>query len=172
MNLNLAPARENHRRKGLASSGILLTYRWLLALLVLLCACGPVRLVSAYDRIIDQGTSEVDSKVVAFTTKMVRLSGTPEGTYTSNAGFYDEMKGAMATLKMRAMADDKNEITVKMFQELDDNLERLRQLHEMGKERGLTKVIADPALQAIETTCRAITKFELAKQRGETATKN
>lgn len=171
MNLNLSTARAGHRRSALAPRGVLLKYRWLLTVLALLCACGPVRLVSAYDSILDQGTSDVDAKVVAFATKMVRLSGTPEGAYASNAGFYDEMKGGLATLKMRAMADDKNEITVKMLQELDDNLERLRQLHEMGKDRGLTNVIADPALQAIEATCRAITKFELAKQRGET-TKN
>ena len=140
---------------------------WLLiALLALSLGC-PVRLVSAYDAIIDHGTSDVHAKAVTFVTKMVRLSGTPEGSYASNAAFYDDIKGTLAMLKVRAQADEKNEITVKMLQELDDNIERLRQLHEMGKERGLTKPVADPALQAIESTCRSITKFELAKQRGK-----
>lgn len=133
-------------------------------------SCSTVRLVSPYDEIIDHGTSDLNTKIVSFVSRMVTLSGKPEGTYDSNATFYDETKGSIATLRLRAQADEKNEITLKLLQELDENIDRLRQLHEMGKERGLSKAIADPALQAIEINCAGIIKFEIAKRRGDAAT--
>jgi len=74
----------------------------LLALLVLLWACGPVRLVSSYDEILDRGTSDLNTKIVSFVTRMVTLSGKPEGTYDSNATFYDDVTGSIATLRLRA----------------------------------------------------------------------
>ncbi len=139
---------------------------------MVLSACGPVRLVSAYDEIIDRGTTELNTKIVSFVGRMVTLSGRSEGTYDSNATFYDDVKGTIVTLRLRAQVQEKNEITVKMLQELDGNVERLRQLHEMGKEHGLLKTIADPALAAIEVNVEAIIKFEVAKRREETGTSN
>jgi hypothetical protein len=143
-----------------------------LALVALLCACGPVRLVSAYDEIIDREATDLNTKIVSFVGRMVTLSGRPEGTYDANATFYDDVKGTVATLSLRAQVQEKNEITVKMLQELGGNLERLRQLHEMGKEHGLSKAIADPALAAIEVNVEAILKFEVAKRRGATSAPN
>jgi len=142
------------------------------ALVALLCACGPVRLVSAYDEIIDREATDLNTKIVSFVGRMVTLSGRPEGTYDANATFYDDVKGTVATLSLRAQVQEKNEITVKMLQELGGNLERLRQLHEMGKEHGLSKAIADPALAAIEVNVEAILKFEVAKRRGATSAPN
>jgi hypothetical protein len=75
---------------------------WLLALVLLAGACGPVRLVSAYDEIIDRGTSDLNTKIVSFVGRMVTLSGRPEGTYDANATFYDDAKGSIATLRLRA----------------------------------------------------------------------
>jgi hypothetical protein len=144
-----------------------------LALVALLCACGPVRLVSAYDEIIDREATDLNTKIVSFVGRMVTLSGKPEGTYDANATFYDDVKGTVATLSLRAQVQqEKNEITVKMLQELAGNLERLRQLHEMGKEHGLAKAIADPALSAIEVNVEAIIRFEVAKRRGATSAPN
>jgi len=144
----------------------------LLVLVALLCACGHVQLVSSYDEIIDRGTSDLNTKIVSFVGRMVTLSGKPEGTYDTNATFYDDMKGTVATLGMRAQVQEKNEITVKMLQELGGNMERLRQLHEMGKERGLSKAIADPALAAIEINIEGIIKFEVAKRREQSGASN
>lgn len=161
-------SRSGHARSG----GSLPPGAWLLAVALLLSACGPVRLVSAYDEIIDRGTTELNTKIVSFVGRMVTLSGKQEGTYDANATFYDDVKGSLVTLRLRAQLQENNEITVKMLQELDGNVERLRQLHQMGKDRGLPETVADPALAAIEVNVEAIIKFEIAKRREETGTSN
>jgi hypothetical protein len=154
------------------ATGRALPWRLPLLALVLLCACGPVRFAGAYDEIVDRGTSDLHTRVVSFVTAMVSASGTPAGTYESNVSFYNDAKGTLATLKMRARIQDQNEITVKLLQELEGNVERLRQLHAMGKDHGLTKSIADLALPAIETNFEGIIRFEVAKRRGQTGTHN
>ena len=141
-------------------------------LVLILCACGPVRLVSAYDEIIDRGVSDLHTKVVSFVARMVTESGKPEGTYEPNAAFYDDAKAAISTLRLRARLQDKNEDTVKLIDLLDSNMDLLRHLHEMGKEHGLSKALADPALAAIETNFESILKFEVAKKRGEPSPTN
>jgi hypothetical protein len=138
----------------------------LIAIVAVWVACGPVRLVSPYDEAIDRGTSEVHTRVVAFIERMTTLAGKPEGTYAANAGFYGELKANIATLKLRAMAQGKNEITVALVGELATNTETLRKLHESSKDAGLPSILALPALSAIEVNCAAIVKFEVAKRRG------
>jgi hypothetical protein len=132
---------------------------------MLTLGCGSIRLVSAYDPALDRGTSDVFAKVASFTSRMTRLAGSPEGTYEANAGFYDDVKGEIGALEMRAEAEDKNELTVGMLKELDDNVDRLRKLHERAKDAGLSPFVAEHALQAIRVNCVSITKFELAKRR-------
>ncbi len=142
------------------------------SLVALLCACVHVQFVSSYDEIIDRGTSEMNTKIVSFVSRMVTLSGKPEGTYDANATFYDDVKGTITTLGLRAQVQEKNEITQQMFQELAGNVERLRQLHEMGSEHGLSKAVASPALQLIEVSVEAIIKFEVAKRREQAGASN
>jgi hypothetical protein len=140
------------------------------ALWIALCAacvaCGPVRMVSPYDQAIDNGASEIHTRIGAFVEKMTSLAGKPEGAYAANIGFYSDLKASIATLKMRAEVQGKNEITVALVGELATNVENLRKLHEMSKEAGLPSVLASPALSAIEVNCAAIVKFEVAKRRG------
>ena len=138
---------------------------WLWTLLVAL-GC-QVRLATAYDEIIDRGASDLHTDIAAFVGKMATLSGKPEGTYDLNQGVYPEFLAKVSTLRMRAAAAPKNQITVKLLDELSGNLERLRLLHQMGKERGLNKALAGPALSAIDVNCSAIIQYELAKRRNE-----
>jgi hypothetical protein len=139
---------------------------WILSLLVLV-GCGPVRLVSNYDEVIDHRTSAVHTKIGAFVGRMEALAGKPEGTYEQNQAGYAEIEAEIATLKLHATAVPKNDITVKMIDELAQNVGNLRKLHELGGERGLRKVLAKSALAAIDVNCSTIIKFELAKKRGE-----
>jgi hypothetical protein len=131
-----------------------------------LVACGPVRLVSPYDEALDHGASEIHTRIAAFVDKMTALAGKPEGTYAANTAFYADLKASVATLKMRAQAQGKNEVTVALVAELSTNVENLRRLHEGSKDAGLPAVLASPALSAIEVNCAAIVKFEVAKRRG------
>jgi hypothetical protein len=131
-----------------------------------LVACGPVRLVSPYDEAIDRGASEIHTRVTAFIDKMTTLAGKPEGTYAANTAFYADLKASVATLKLRAQAQGKNEVTVNLVGELGTNVENLRRLHESSKDAGLPSILATPALSAIEVNCAAIVRFEVAKRRG------
>jgi hypothetical protein len=137
-----------------------------IAVMAAFVACGPVRFVSPYDEVIDKSTSEIHTRVVAFVDRMTTLAGKPEGTYSANVVFYGDIKASIATLKLRAAAQGKNEITVLLVGELATNIENLRKLHESGKEGGLPSILASPALSAIEINCAAIVKFEVAKRRG------
>ena len=129
-------------------------------------ACGPVRLVSPYDEALDRGASDVHTRIVAFVDRMTNVAGKPEGAYAANAAFYSDVKANVATLKLRAQAQGKNEVTVALVGELATNVENLRKLHEMSKDAGLPAILASPALSAIEVNCAAIVKFEVAKRRG------
>jgi hypothetical protein len=135
--------------------------------LLLLLGCGPVRLVSSYDEVIDQRTSDLHTKIGAFVGRMETLAGKPEGTYLANQEPYVEINAEIATLRLHAAAVPKNEITVKLIDELSQNVDSLRKLHEIGGDRGLRKVLAGPALSAIDVNCGSIIKFEIAKKRGE-----
>jgi hypothetical protein len=137
-----------------------------IALMAAWVACGPVRFVSPYDEAIDRGASEIHTRVVAFVERMTTLAGKPEGTYAANAGFYIDLKASLSTLKLRAEAQGKNEVTVALVGELATNVENLRKLHEMSKDAGLAPVLASPALSAIDVNCAAVVKFEVAKRRG------
>jgi hypothetical protein len=136
------------------------------AMIAALVGCGPVRLVSPYDEALDHGASEIHTRIVAFLDKMTTVAGKPEGTYAANTTFYSDLKASVATLKMRAQAQGKNEVTVALVGELGTNVENLRRLHESSKDAGLPAVLASPALSAIEVNCAAIVKFEVAKRRG------
>lgn len=139
-----------------------------LALFVTL-GCGPVRLVSPYDQLIDQGITDFHTKLATFIGKVVPLAGKPEGSYEANKDAYPEFAAQLSTLKLRAAQTPKDDITVKAIDELVSNVERLRQLHQSGAEKGLPQALAGPALAAIDVQCESILKFEIAKKRGEDA---
>jgi hypothetical protein len=138
-----------------------------LALALLVTASCTVRLVSAYDQVIDEGITDFHTKVTAVVGKMVTLSGKPEGTYDANQTSYPDFAAAISSLQMRAAQTPKNEITVQALGELASNLDRLGKLHHAGGDKGLSQALAGPALAAIDVQCESILKFEIAKKRGD-----
>jgi hypothetical protein len=137
----------------------------LLACLVV--ACGTVHLISPYDAMVDSGVSDVHTKLVAFVWKMERLAGKPEGAYDANADFYEAIEASIATLRMRAAATPKSEVTVAQLDELSSNVSRLQKVHTMGKAGGLPKILGGPALSALDESCSAIARLEAAKRNGD-----
>jgi len=137
---------------------------WQIALLALSLACGPVRLISAYDVVTDEGTSALHSDLSAFVTKMSKVAGKPEGTHDANLDFYADVNGRLSTLRMRAAAQSKNEITVKLFAELSTSVGKLEELHVSGGPDGLSDKLGEPALQGITVICESIVKLEVAKR--------
>jgi hypothetical protein len=140
---------------------------WLAVFLVLPFGCGPVRLVSPYDEQLDKGTSDVHTEIAQFVAKMAIAAGKPEGTYEANANFYAELSGKVSTLKLRAAAQGKNTISVKLFEELATSTGKLEELHKSGAAGGLSHALGDPALEGIDVICESILKFEIAKRRGD-----
>jgi hypothetical protein len=137
---------------------------WLVGL-CLTFGCGPIRLVSAYDAVVDQSVSDLHTKVVAFVNHMQTLAGKPEGTYEANKAAYTEFSAATETLKLRASGDAKNGITVAMVGELQQNLDNLKKLHEKAGDGGLRPDLANLALPGLETSFKTIIEFEIAKKR-------
>ena len=70
----------------------------LLALMVMLAGC--VRLVSNYDETLDRQLTAYAEKSDKFLLRMGRLAGTPEGTYGQNAGYYDDARGDLSTMRI------------------------------------------------------------------------
>jgi hypothetical protein len=139
----------------------------LLMSLLLTLGCGPYRIISAYDQVVDEGVSDFHTEIAAFVGKMTTLAGTPEGTYESNKATYPELRAKLSTLRMHAAQTPMNDITVKALDELTGNVDRLRQLHASGGDKGLPEALAGPALAAIDVQCESILKLEIAKRRGE-----
>lgn len=140
--------------------------------LFLLCvaassSCTRVQFISDYDEIIDHSTTELQQEIEQFLVAMERQQGTPAGSFTENASFYDQAEADIRVLRVRAGARPKSDLTVQHFDELLANVENLRQLHERRGDDGLTAVIIEPARRALDTQFRAILTLELAKKRGE-----
>jgi hypothetical protein len=135
--------------------------------LLLMAAPGcKVKLISDYDDITDRSATELQKKVEGFVHKMVASAGTTEGVYSRNAAFYDDARTDLSAIRVRASAMDKNNLTLQELDLIQSNLTDLEKLHQLGGDQGLRKVVADPALAALNTQFTALIKLELAKKRG------
>ncbi len=140
----------------------------LLAVLILTSGAGcKVRLISDYDEITDTSATQLQKKVEGFVHKMVSLAGTPAGTFTQNAAFYDEARTDLSAIRVRAKAFEKNDLTIQEIDLVQKGIDDLQALHKIGGDRGLRSAVADPALSALNTQFTALIKLELAKKRGQ-----
>jgi len=142
---------------------------WMLGLLVLLASASAckVKLISDYDEVIDHSATELQKRVEGFVHNMEGAAGTPNGTYNANKAFYDDVRTDISALRVRAMAVSNNSLTLQEIDGIEKNIEKLRQLHDMGGANGLRPAVAEPALSALNVQFVALLKLELAKKRGE-----
>jgi len=126
-----------------------------------------VRLIADYDEIIDKSATDLQGRIETFLTKMERTAGTSEGEYANNTAFYDEIKGTLSSMRVRAEAIPKNKHTVEHIELIEQNIENLRKLHEKQKEKGLTEAHIGPARNALNTQFTALIKLQNALKRGE-----
>jgi hypothetical protein len=142
------------------------TLSLVIALMAVSLGC-TVKLIADYDEIIDKTATDLQGKIETFLTRMERTAGTSEGEYDNNTAFYDEIKGVLSSMKVRARAIPKNELTVQHIELIEENIENLRKLHEKQKEKGLTKTYIDPARTALNTQFTALITLQNALKRGE-----
>ena len=75
--------------------------RWLLLLMLLVPLVGcSVRLIQAYDDVIEKTVSDFHEEFLRFTTEVSRA----RGTYAANQGFYDKWQPRLKTMTARALA--------------------------------------------------------------------
>lgn len=134
--------------------------------LLTLSGCS-VKYIADYDQIIDQTVISLQTRVETFLTQMERTAGTPEGEYVNQTKFYDDIKGTLETLSVRAATIPQNEIITEQINLLNNNIERLRKIHERQQEKGLTKAHIDPIKTALETQFKSIYQLEEALKRGQ-----
>ena len=84
--------------------------------LFIVTSCGTVRLVALYDETFDKGLMELQKKVETIITKIERNPSNPSATYDSED--YELVRKDLNILRTRAVAWEKNEVSVKMIYEL------------------------------------------------------
>lgn len=138
-----------------------------LSLFVLVMSGCSVKLISDYDEFTDKAVVALHRKVDAFLRKMEDNAGFPAGTYAKNKEFYQEVMVDLSSMRMRASAIPQNQLTLEHIDLLEQNIEKLRELHEKRGEKGLAKALVDPIQTALDAQFTAIMKLELAKKRGD-----
>lgn len=95
---------------------------------------------------------------------MERLAGTPAGAFAANVEFYESTRSTIESLKIRAGQREGNVEIVAQLDNVEESLKKLRALHEGAGDKGLDKAAIQPAIEALEAQCVAITKLELGKK--------
>jgi len=122
-----------------------------------------VKLVADYDEQIDKGVTELQKDTEAFLVKLESNAGTPAAEYKANRKFYDDAKVAISSLRVRADAIQRNSLTVRMLDHLQNNMDRLAHDH----AEGIGKEEIALYRGGFNSQFTAILTFELAKKRGQ-----
>jgi hypothetical protein len=126
------------------------------------CA-GP--LAAGYDPILDERVSVVDAKLESFLDSMERTGGTADGSFRGNSQFYSDVRGELEALRRRAVTSPRADL-VKIFAELQDNVETLRRAHQSGGDRGLDRIIIEQLRGVIRTNFEILYKRQASLRMG------
>lgn len=150
--------------KSVGVIGVHFLYRVLVTLIcVSAIGCSGVKLVADYDEGIDRGVSLLQKKTEKLLLTLETKEGSSEALYINNMAYYEEAKIEISSLRIRADAIHRNSITVKMFDKLLANINRLETDH----MEGITKAEVPLYRGGFNSQFTAILTFELAKKRGE-----
>ncbi len=136
---------------------------YVMVMLVGLAGCSSVRLIAEYDELIDQQVTEIYRQMESQLVFLERYANAEEAKYEQNTDFYDGVKIDLRSLKVRAAAHPKNDITLQQIDLLVQNVELMQQMHQAG----ISQNDIPPLRKAFEVSTTAIIKLELAKRRGE-----
>ncbi|HKU60413.1 MAG TPA: hypothetical protein VJQ44_04285 [Gemmatimonadales bacterium] len=126
--------------------------------------CTRVTLISAYDEQVDHSASELQQRMDGFLTMLADKAGTPEASYEANRDFYSDYAVGIRAVRVRALAQPKNSITVQQLDLMSNSLEELRKAHQDAP----ISAEAVPAFRDLfNQAWGAIIRLELAKKRGE-----
>lgn len=129
-----------------------------LVLLLLAAGCSPVRFISDYDEQTDRGTTELHRKVEGLLVAMEH--GSP-GDDDAFADAYRDVLVDLRGLKLRAASRPMNELQVRQFDELENQLLTFGQ----AREEGIAPEEIPLFRRGFDQSFRAILTLELAKKR-------
>ena len=130
--------------------------------LIFSVGCTSIKLIADYDEIIDSSITEFQKNMETHLIKLERNIGTDDASHENNIDFYDEARVELSSIRVRAAAIPKNELTLTQIELLIQNLENLEKIHKLG----MAANDIPPLRNAFNTGTTAILKLELAKKRG------
>ncbi len=134
---------------------------------LVMCLTACVRLVGSYDEVFDKQITSYHEKTDKFLLTMARKSKTPDGTYMKNVVFYDDIRGDISGMQIRAESQTNNEITVAQVKNLDLYIVELENLHKLKADQGLTPKEVAQLRQSNQQAIGVILALEIAKKRGD-----
>jgi hypothetical protein len=132
-------------------------------LMVVMSGCASVKLVADYDEQVDVAVTQFQRKMETFLVSLERNAGKDEAAYSRNTRFYDEARVDISAISVRAAAIPDNEITTQQLALLSISIDNLEKLHQIGINANDIPLIR----AALNTSCTAILKLEIAKKRGK-----
>ena len=140
--------------------------RFLLFLaVIMLTGCTTIKIVGDYDEQIDKGITALQKDTEAFLVKLESVPGRKLDEYDKNKVFYGDAKVAISSLRVRADASERNSLTVRMLDRLQNNMNRFESDH--SSKEGIDKRELPIYRGGFNSQFTAILTFELAKKRGE-----
>lgn len=132
-----------------------------------------IKSVASYDETTDKNITALQRKFEAFLIGLQAKEGLPECAFSQNAAFYTEAKVDLSSIKVRAEAIPKNDLTNEQLSLLTSSLHNLEMLHRVkdkkSKSGGELKCMSadeiTPLRSAFNSSFTAILKLELAKKR-------
>jgi hypothetical protein len=131
--------------------------------LIAAVACTSVRLIGDYDEQLDKGITRFHRNMEAHLTALERQIGTEKAEYENYGAFYQDARVELSSIRVRAAAHPKNDLTLEQVDLLIENLDNLETMH----REGINANDIPPVRNAFNIGTTAILKLEFAKKRGE-----
>ena len=134
-----------------------------LAFLTLTLAGCTLRLASDYDEQIDRTATELQQDMDAFLTELGAAGSAEAAGYERHVAFYRGYAVKVRSVRVRAQAHPKNDITLQQLDLMLSSLESLRSTHEEGGTPSAAFLAQTRDL--FNTAWGAVIEWELAKKR-------
>jgi len=132
-------------------------------LALLLSGCSSLQLVADYDAQTDKGITALQKDMEVFFVTLESAEGSMAAPYAQNKGFYGQTKVAVSSLRIRADALERNSLSVRMLDKLQNNFDRFAADH----QEGISKRELPLYRGGFNSQFTSLLTFELAKRRGE-----
>ncbi len=136
--------------------------------LAMLGGCA-IRLISDYDETVDSKAGALQKDMDTFLTHLETDAGTPSAAYGANKDFYAKYGVDVRAVMVRAQAHPKNDLSMKQYKLMLDNLTQLETMHRGGEghedDGTLPKETIPTTRNLFNQAWLAVITLEVAKKR-------